>query len=256
MFAGIFYYLHRIWFSLGAAGFVLTAATTYVVSLLYLGYLVFLADFTSQGYQNMPAFSMNVVDASRWKVFRVMLLFSLFASLLPLVDSVEAQRMILVVSAFILPVATGVLIVENSMFAASNPLNWLKVLAATGFDGHLLGLFAIECLLLIAIYATFISDIVFPSIFAALLLSMMLFRSIGALLHRNAEALNLSVQFGHQIDASNQQRHHDKDIAQEAEALKNICEKGGGVTAAFRQYEALLAKNHFQSEAEFFEHFR
>ncbi|MDA0978421.1 MAG: hypothetical protein O3B72_07685 [Proteobacteria bacterium] len=256
MFAGIFYYLHRIWLSLGAAGFVLTAATTYVVALLYLSYLVFLADYTSQGYQKMPAFSMNVVDASRWKVFRVMLLFSLFASLLPLVDSVEVQRLILALGAFILPLATGVLIVENSMIAATNPLNWLKILSATGFDGHLFRLFAIECLLLIAIYVTFIAEVVFPAIFAALLLSMMLFRSIGALLHRNAEVLNLSVQFGHQIDASNQQRHHDKDIAQQVEALKNICEKGGGVTAAFRQYEALLAKNHFQSEAAFFEHFR
>ncbi|MBT4494496.1 MAG: hypothetical protein HOC70_14735 [Gammaproteobacteria bacterium] len=251
----IYSYLYLIWTSLGTIGFVLTTVITYLTTLLYVSYLVFVADYTTLGYQYLPKLSMNVIDSSRWKILKAMVLLSFFASLVPLVDSQNWRAAVFVFCAVVLPLATAVLLVENSLFKALMPTTWLTMLRTIELDGFLFRVLGAEFLLILVIYLVLNQVTGVPGIYATLLLAMVLFRSLGALLHRNADHLGIIVLYGPQAEAANQAESHRRDIAGELRVLQQLCESGGTVKA-FRRLEARLARDHYKSESEFFKHLR
>ncbi len=238
---------------LGAAGFVLTAFSTSVTTLFFTGYLIYVLDYTTMGYQYLPPLSTTVIEESRWKVFKVMLLISIFISLLPFIEDPEWRTTIIIVFMLLLPFATAVLLIENSLIAATIPSNWLKILLATHLDISLIRLLCAELLLLVACYIASRQDTGIAGIFAIIFFALLMFRSLGVMLHTHASELGIHVTHGPEIDAANIARMRERDIADEVQNLKKLSEEVS-VLKAFRQLQGRLAQDHFQTETGFFDH--
>ena len=85
-FSLIFSYLLGVIRVVGPGGFVWTIGLTYVSCMFFFGYLFVIVDYTSQGYQQIPKLSANLLIAERSRLFKELILISSFVALFFLSD--------------------------------------------------------------------------------------------------------------------------------------------------------------------------
>ncbi len=230
----------------------MTASLTYVVSLFYSAYLFYVAEYTALGYNRLPVLSMSIVDRSRWKIFKVLLLTSLFASLASLVDNSQWRDVLAVLGAVIFPIVAGILIVKDSFTSIFNPLTWVGTVSNIEVDQHLLVFMAAETLFVLSAYIVSSGSAGFLSILVLVFSSMLLFRSLGVLIHSNARRLGLPTLFGAYADAVNANWALKKEIDDEVNILRELCDQKGALHA-FRRIGSKLVSDRYRHEDEYFE---
>jgi hypothetical protein len=157
-----------------------------------------------------------------------------------------------------LPVATSLLVLEDSLISAINPAKWLAILntieANTGFTQYLVLQF---CMLLSGYVALFVNlgwlNILTMMVFLGI--TMTAFRCLGVVLHSNAEALRLRVVYGPKIEQEQTRRAHDQalsDFLSKLYVLADTDETG----KALKMLDEHLQEDRYKTEAELFARIR
>jgi len=254
----IFSYLLTVIRNLGTSGFMMTVMLTYVSLSFFFGYLFVIADFTTLGYQTIPNASPNLMQTERGRLFKVAVITAAFLTFFLLIDS-ALPRLIYLFSCLILfPLALSVLILESSLFSALNPIKWFAVLAGVKMDSSIFQFILLQGLALfmayIALFQSFgLLNLVTMAFFLAIM--MTLFRSLGVVLHSNADALGLKVQYSKEVEAQQARRADDKALSDFCDVLHKLC----GVEENEKAWQLLkdkLQQDKFESEADIFHRLR
>jgi hypothetical protein len=251
----VYTYLTTVWSILGAGGIALTASLTYVTALFFIGYLFVIVDYTALGYQEIPKLSKNLLESEKARLFKEMILLSFFLSLMFVIDELYWRLFIAIASLVLFPLATSVVLLEEKLMSAFNPLKWLAMLQDINSDKVFYRFLTIEGLLISVVYLTLVWDLGFIGIAVTLVLAIMLFRSLGVVLHSNADALGILVQFGKQIEAAQEAEIVQQEIHEEALALYRMA-TSGNTADALERLRKRLAADHYSTEADFFAQIR
>jgi len=84
-----------------------------------------------------------------------------------------------------------------------------------------------------------------------LMASVTLFRSLGVVLHSNADSLGLKIRFGKQVEEEQTRRAKEQEISELSTQLYKLC-NANKVEKAWELLEKRLLDDHFSSEADIF----
>lgn len=170
---------------------------------LFFCYLLVVLDYTSRGHQKPPKISGDLIDKNKGKFFKGILSLSFFMSAAATLGGSEWLSWFAAISLFILPMVLSIIAIQESFSRAMNPLNWFLFVAALSWDKQLAKYLVCYGLLILSLEWTFTQQDfarVIPAVTVSTMLLVALFRSIGVLVHANAESLGLPIQFSHEIE--------------------------------------------------------
>lgn len=254
VFTAIFSYLLAIVTTLGGAGFFQSIVLTYMVLILFFGSLFVITDFSTLGYQKVPAVSANLIKSERGRFFKVCIVILAILSFSAYIDSNSIRVFYFIFCMMAIPLAIAVLILESKLMSALNPLKWAAVAMGVKFDKRVFQYFLLQLVSLgLGYVAIFINNGILNLVTMAAFLSALtaLFRSLGVVIHSNAQALGLSVQFSNEIEKKQTQRSEDQ-------ALSIFCDEiyrqwhGGQEKIAWENLQNKLIKDSFTSQAALF----
>lgn len=216
---------------------------------LYICYLLLVLDYTARGYQQPPKVSGDLIDQNKARFFKAVLALSVFASFSTFVGGSEWTLVLTVISALILPVVLAIIAIQESFSRAMNPWNWVVFISDLKLDRHLayyLVCFGLLSASLHWLFSTRELTSALPAIAATTMLLLALFRSIGILVHANAESLGLPVRFGESVERAQQAlslRHAESDLTARLYRLS----EADKTTEAFAEYQQYVKKNGIES---------
>lgn len=213
-------------------------------------YLFLVLDFTARGFQTPPKISGDILRTSRARFFKVLAVASLFVSLTYTVTFSEQLFVMLLLSTVLfLPVAICIIAIQDSFLGAMNPLRWFGFFRAIRFDQHVLR-YLMTLGMVLASFTLLFKNLGWLNLLTMscwVLSVVLLFRSLGVLVHANASDLGLSVRFGHDIEASQIEENERRDISDFALGLYQQVEVHR-INEAFEAYESHLTADKFASE--------
>ncbi len=218
----------------GALGLFLSVA-------LFFCYLLVVLDYTTRGYQQPPKISGDLISENKSKFFKAVLALSVFFSLSATLGGLDAGWFMVAISALVLPVVLAIIAIQDSFSRAMNPWNWLVFLTAIGWDRYFVYYLMCYSLLVAAFYFAVTATevvIVVLAVFSITMLSLGLFRTIGILVHANADKLGLTVRFSHEVQTKQQQ---SRDQREESDFLAQLYR----LSQADRSQEAFAAYQEY-----------
>lgn len=250
----LFSYFLAVARTVGAGGIVWLSLSIYVSFMFFFGYLFVIVDYTARGFQRIPLLSANILLDEKSRLFKEVVLIGFFASLIFFIEA-EFWKVSFVIACLILfPIATVIIIMEESLVSAINPWKWLRVLMDLEFDKHLGQFLLMQLVTLFSGYmALGINLGLFNLVTMIVLLMAMLtlFRSLGVVLHSNAESLGFPVQFGERIARSQQDEAREKLLSEFSTSLYKLCNLGKA-RQAFEELETYLQADNYACEGELF----
>jgi uncharacterized membrane protein (DUF485 family) len=90
---------------MGAESLIMTATSSYLTLLVFVGYLFFILDHTARGFQNVPIIPANMVDEAKAVVFKEIVLLSVFAAVYVALDDATWRASLLAAMLVIFPIA-------------------------------------------------------------------------------------------------------------------------------------------------------
>ena len=254
----IFSYILVVYRVVGLGGTVWTVPLAYVSLLFFFGYMFVIVDYTAQGYQEVPKISGNLVTTEKSRFFKVLVLVSFFFTLFFLFKNPYWQIGFVLAASILFPVATCVIIMEESLVSALNPLKWIGVLMDIKADSAFLNYFAIQTGTIFLATISFSVDLGWFNLFTMLVFVMAMmavFRSIGVALHSNAETLGIGIRFGKQVEEDQLQLARDRELSGFVTGLYKLA-NGGQAAQAWQILEKRIQDDEYQSEAELFDQLR
>jgi len=254
----IFSYLLGILRVIGPAGFFYSILLTYFSFMFFFGYLFVIVDYTSRGYQEIPKLSANLFIAERSRLFKELILISFFLALFFLVDDTYWRFIVVLTSFLSFPIATSVIIMEESLISALNPLKWIRMIMDINADAMFMQYLAIQMsTLLLGYVALFIDLGLFNLISMAVFLmaALTVFRSLGVVLHSNSETLGFPVRFGKQVEEKQSQLAKERELSDFSTQLYKLG-NAGDLDKAWELLEKRLGDDNFATEADMFAHIR
>lgn len=254
----IFSYLLGIMRTMGPIGFFYSIMLTYFSFMFFFGYLFVIVDYTSRGYQEVPKLSANLLITVRSRMFKELILISFFFAFFFLFDNAYWNLIVVLTSLLFFPIATSVIIMEESLISALNPLKWIRVLLDIDANAMFMQYLAIQAFTLIAGYVALFVDFGWFNIITMalfLMATLIVFRSLGVVLHSNSESLGFPVRFGKQVEEEQIQlakEHELSDFSTQLYKLRNA----GKLTEAWELLQKRLRDDNFMTEADLFARLR
>jgi hypothetical protein len=240
---------------LGLDGAIITLGLFYFSCLLFFGYLFVILDFTARGHQQPPMLSSNLLQSAKGPLFKECLLVSTMLALVYLVDHPYWQLVTGIAMLIVLPVTTSLLVIYDSFLAALNPLNWFEVIRHIKLGQRLLQYVLLSAVLTYWCYMVVSQDWGWSNplkLCACLGSFMLVFRSFGALLHDNAEALGLNVNFSQALSTAAAYRAEDRQVADFLYDLHRLAHSGK-MKQAELQLAVHLKANKYWREGYYFD---
>lgn len=250
----IFSYLLFVLRVVGLGGIVWTAPLAYVNAVFFLGYLFVIVDYTAQGYQKIPIMSANLLSTGRSRFFKELVLISFFFSLFFVSNNPYWQVSFVLASNLLFPMATSVVIMEESLVSALNPLKWIGVLMDIKADATFVAYFVIQTGTIFLAYIAVFVDLGWFNLITmmAFVMAMMtVFRSIGIALHSNAESLGIGVQYGKQVEEQQVQQAKDKELSVFVTSLYKLS-NSSQMDKAWLSLERRVRDDGYKTEADLF----
>ena len=253
-FALIFSYMLSALRFVGLAAATSMAMLTYVTTIFFIGYLFVIVDYTTQGYQEIPKLSANLLTTERSRLIKELILIAFFVSLFLVFDNPYWKLFFVISGLVIFPVSTAVIIMEESLVSAVNPVKWVGIVMDLEADSVFVQYLLIQGLTLFAGYVALFVDLGFFNLITMTILVMLLltlFRSLGVLLHSNAETLGIPVRFGKQIEDEQLKAAQERAFSEFSSELYKLS-SGGNVKDAWDLLEERLKKDKYATEADYF----
>jgi len=239
---------------IGAEGLIMTIGLFYVSCVLFFGYMFVILDFTARGHQQPPILSNSLLKSAQGPLFKECLLISLLFALIYFINDPYWQLLTSIAMLILLPVVTSLLVICESLFAALNPLNWSGMVRQVQMGPRLLhyllffGLLLLCCFIVVSENWGWLNPL---KLFACLASFMLVFRCLGALLHDNADALGLQVNFSQTRSAVAAYREEDQVAADFLFDLHRLAHNGNLAEAA-KTLQAHLKTYRYQREGYYF----
>jgi len=258
MFTLIFSYLISIERGVGAIGLPSAIMLAYVSLIMFFGSLFVIADYSTLGYQEIPNVSPNLLKSERGRIFKVVIIVSAILSIFPIIENSFWQLVYLLLCLVIVPLALSVLILESKLFSALNPLKWAAVLISVEYDKRIIQYFVLQMSsLLMGYIALFVNygflNLLTMALFLAVLMAQ--FRSLGVVIHSNANALGLKVQYSTDVEER-------QTLAASNQALSAFCDSihmqwsSGQHELVWERLQSKRQEDNFESEADLFDRLR
>jgi hypothetical protein len=257
-FALIFSYMLSALRFVGLAAATSMATLTYVTTIFFIGYLFVIVDYTAQGYQEIPKLSGNLLTTERSRLLKELVLIAFFVSLFFVFDNPYWKLFFIISSLVLFPVSTAVIIMEESLVSAVNPVKWVGIVMDLDADAVFVQYLLIQGLTLFAGYVALFVDLGFFNLITMTILVMLLltlFRSLGVLLHSNAETLGIPVRFGMQIEDEQLKAEQERGYSEFSSELYKLS-SGGNLKEAWDLLDERLKKDKYATEADFFARLR
>ena len=258
VFTVIFSYVARILFTMGPAALAASIMLIYVSSLLYLGYLFVITEQTAYGHQRIPPLSAQVLQQEKGRIFKLIILVTMFFSCGYVLQAPLLQIIFALTSLILFPVSMSVLILTASLIAAINPVKWIAAIRAIRMDFKLVNYLGWQLATMGLIYVLLTRDMGWTNVLVTLAFvsaSITMFRSLGVVLHSNADELGIDVLFSLDITASKVARAFDNELSVLSDKLYQLS-NAGEHSKAQETYQQHLETEAYASEALMFERFR
>jgi len=240
---------------MGVGGLIISMSLVYVSALFFGGYLFVILNYTARGFQHIPRLSGNLITEARTPLIQVFLLISTLISLnLIFRDTVVIWPMAFG-SIMVAPVGISIVVISGSLVQALNPIRWISTLKLISFDGNFFRYLGLLAMMLIGLPVVVVLDWGWLNILKYVLflgLAMTLFRAFGVVLHSNAEALGIKVNYGPQIIEDENDRAAKEDISNFMYEMYKLVGSGSGAQA-FDLYQNRLSEIRYRYEAGYFE---
>jgi hypothetical protein len=258
LFTMMFSYILAATLLIGLGGLVVTITLAYVSFSFFFGYLFVIFEYTTLGFQEIPKMNAGLVFNERGRLMKAMILVSFFFSLFFFIESPFWQVFFTIISLLLIPVATSLLVLEDSFTSAINPAKWLAILnrieANTGLSQYL----SLQICMLLSGYVAFFVNLGWLNILTMMIflsIAMTSFRCLGVVLHNNAESLGFQVIYGPKIEQEQVQRAHDQALSDFTSTLYTIA--GNGETGkALKMLNERLQEDHYKTELDLFDQIR
>lgn len=250
----IFSYLLMVPRIVGLGGIMWTAPLMYVIAVFFLGYLFVIVDYTAQGYQEVPKISANLLTTGRSRFFKELVLISFFFCLFFLSENSYWRLSFVLTTSLLFPMATCVIIMEESLVSALNPVKWIGVLMDIKADAVFMTYFLIQTSTIFLAYIALFVDLGWFNLFTmlAFVMAMMtVFRSIGVALHSNAETLGIGIRFSKQVEEEQVQLARDRELSGFVTELYKLA-NSGQTAQAWQLLEKRIQDDDYKTEAELF----
>jgi hypothetical protein len=258
LFTLIFSYVGRILFTMGPAALAASIVLIYVSGLLYLGYLFVITEQTAYGHQRIPPLSAQILTQEKPRIFKLIIIVSMFFSFGYALQAPLAQIIFVLTSAILFPVSMSVLILTTSLIAALNPAKWIAAIRALQMDFRLVNYLGWQLATMGLIYVLLTRDMGWTNILVTLAFvsaSITMFRSLGVVLHSNADELGIDVLFSQDITDSKIANAFDNELSVLSDKLYQLS-NAGEHNKAQQSYQQHLETNAYASEALMFDRFR
>jgi hypothetical protein len=243
----IFSYLIGAARTFGAASMLYSIMLSYVSLVLFFGSLFIITDFSTLGYQEIPNVSPNVLKSERGRFTKVFIIICAILSQFLLIESLSLKVVYLSLCLILLPLAISVLILESKLLSALNPLKWAAVLMGVKFDSYVMQYFILQISSLFVGYVALFLDYGFYNLIsmaAFLAVLTALFRSLGVVIHSNANALGLKVQYSKEIEDAQKIRANGKGTSDFCDSIYLQWTSGQQKMAWERLQEKILEDNY------------
>ena len=222
----------------------------YLTLAFFFCYLFIILDFTSRGYQVPPKLSGDLLTTNKLRFIKSLVIASLFASLIYASLSSPVLLGIMITLTFLfLPVSLCIIAIQNTFMSALNPMNWLVFFRDIEFDKSVAQYFLILAMtvaigsLLMRNFSWFNLLTVTAVVFSMILL----FRSLGVVLHTHASTLGLSVRFGPQVEARQVAESERRALSDFGLSLYHQVEVNR-IKEAWEAYQQHITANKFADE--------
>ncbi|MFP6808626.1 MAG: hypothetical protein VB957_15825 [Pseudomonadales bacterium] len=151
--------------------------------------------------------------------------------------------------------ATCVIIMEENLFSALNPLKWIGILVDIRADSIFATYFFLQTTTLIFAYIAIMVDLGFFNLISMMifvLVGISLFRSLGVALHSNADTLGISIRYGKKIEEAQLLRADEIEISNLLMQVYQLAHSGQTKKAWSMLEHKIQSKDH-KYEAEIFE---
>ena len=242
----------------GSIMVVRSALAIYLTLGMFFCYLFVILDFTARGYQTPPKINGDLLNGHKGRFAKGLILTSLFASLAYTFRFSDTLPGLVYLSAAIfLPIAFSIIAIQDNFLNAINPMGWFEFISAINFDGHVGRYLVILALTLLGWQLLLVNLGWFNlgSMCFAVICMILLFRSLGVLLHANAAALGLSVRFGPELEAAQSLENQRRELSDFAQNLYQQAEVGR-INEALASYSRKLSEDKFASETMLWEMLR
>jgi hypothetical protein len=254
LFTLVFSYILGAFRIAGVQSVAATAMLGYVSCVFFVGYLFVIVDYTTLGYQEIPKISGNLLTSARSRLLKELILISFFISLFLFLESTYLKLLFVIASLILFPASTAVVLMEERLVSALNPAKWVGIIMGLEADAVLGQYLLVQGVALFAGYTALFVDLgwlnlVTMSLF--LMTLMTLFRSLGVLLHSNADSLGIAVRFGKKIEDEQVRAAQEREYSEFSSELYQLS-NGGQVKKAWELLEERLKKDKFSTEPDFF----
>ena len=246
-----------IWsFLLGSyytGGIIMVARSVFAIYLtlgLFFCYLFIILDFTARGYQAPPKLSGDLLNANKLRFIKSLTIASFFVSLMYATASSPALLGLMIALTFLfLPVSLCIIAIQDNFLAALNPLNWPVFFRDIDFDKSVAQYFLILGLTVAtgSLLTKNFGWLNLLTVTAIVFSVIVLFRSLGVVLHTHATTLGLSVRFGPQVEARQVAESERRALSDFSLSLYQQVEVNR-IGEAWEAYQKHIAADNFASE--------
>jgi hypothetical protein len=186
----------------GGLGAVMGIPGYYLTTVLYVRYMFVVVEYTSLGYNELPKLTGAMVfptnDDRLWKEVLLVILLLLGYHEMVILGWQTAYS---VVALIVFPLATAIITLEHSFFGAISPKVWWHMIRSFDLSVQLVTYVVLQSITIVVI-SNFVNNFfdVHPltqavQLFVILVLLMLMFRSLGIVLHVSADKLGVSTRF-------------------------------------------------------------
>jgi hypothetical protein len=213
-------------------------------------YLFIILDYTARGYQTPPKLSGDLLTTNKGRFIKSLAIASFFAALIYAnLSSPVLLGLMVMLTLLFLPVSLCIIAIQDAFLSALNPLNWMVFFRDIEFDKSvaqyflILGMTVAAGSLLTKNFSWFNLLTVSAVVFSLILL----FRSLGVVLHTHASTLGLSVRFGPQVEARQVAESERRALSEFSLSLFQQVEVNR-IEEAWDTYRMQLTADKFASE--------
>lgn len=261
----LFLLFFTAWFSwiiatiqfMGLAFAVVNMGMAYTGLSFFVGYMFIITEYTALGHQRIPAISGTIFTSEKPRLFKLVFLILTLLSLFLQFDNIATQFAFLCFCMFFFPIATSILVWDNSLVSVLNPAKWLRVLSSIATDKNSIRYLGLQGLALSLGYVTLSGDTGYwlpLSVFLLLAVWTTMFRLLGVVMHTNAETLGVTVRFGEGIEKQQRENASRQEINAFSTKLYSL-NKTGQSEEALELLQQKLKESNYQDEYEYFVRF-
>lgn len=246
-----------IWsFLLGSyytGGLIMVARSIFAIYLtlgFFFCYLFIILDFTARGYQAPPKLSGDLLGSNKLRFIKSLAIASFFVSLIYVTSSSPVlQGLVVAITFLFLPVGLCIIAIQDNFLSALNPLNWIVFFRDIEFDKSVVQYFLILGLTVAvgSLLTKNFSWFNLLSVSAVVFSTILLFRSLGVVLHTHASTLGLAVRFGPQVEARQVAESNRRALSDFSLSLYQQVEVDR-IEEAWETYKKYITADKFSSE--------